>query len=124
MIDHLSIGSHRYGESVAFYRRVLAPLRVGLQRDTGSEAAFGTSEQWCFYVYPAEAGANVLGNRMHIAWQAPSRDAVARAHAAAIEARGSELFSPRERPDISATYFGAMFTDLDGHRIEVKTDGP
>ena len=35
---------------------------------------------------------------------------------------GRDLFSPRERPDISPTYFGAMFSDLDGHRIEVLTN--
>jgi hypothetical protein len=28
-----------------------------------------------------------------------------------------------EALSISTSYFGAMFTDLDGHRIEVKTDG-
>ena len=32
-----------------------------------------------------------------------------------------DIFTPRERPDISNTYFGAMFHDLDGHRIEVLT---
>jgi catechol 2,3-dioxygenase-like lactoylglutathione lyase family enzyme len=122
MIDHLSVGSHRYTESVAFYRQVLAPLGLALQRDTGAEAAFGTADQRCFFVYPVEAQHGVLGRGTHVAWRAPSRAAVEAVHAAAIQAAGVDLFTPRERPDLSATYYGAMFTDPDGHRIEVKTD--
>jgi hypothetical protein len=47
---------------------------------------------------------------------------VVAAHEAALAADGGDLFAPRERPDIAPGYYGAMFTDLDGHRIEVKTD--
>lgn len=123
MIDHVSLGSTRYADAVAFYRRVLAPIGLELQRENGAEAAFGTATKWSFFVYPTASGAAVPGSGMHLAFAAPSRDAVAAAHAAAIAAAGSDLFSPRERPDIGAGYFGAMFTDLDGHRIEIKCDG-
>jgi catechol 2,3-dioxygenase-like lactoylglutathione lyase family enzyme len=122
MIDHLSVGSRRYTESVAFYRKVLAPLGVAMQRDTGKEAAFGTEDQWCFFIYPVSAEEAVLGSGMHIAWRAASRSAVEAVHKAALESGGADLFTPRERPDISPTYYGAMFTDVDGHRVEVKTD--
>src|SRR6187402_1077515 len=98
MIDHLSLGSHRYTEAVAFYRRILAPLGVALQRDTGAEAAYGTEQQWCFFLYPAEAGAGVVGKGTHVAWGAPSRAAVEAVHAAAIEAGAADLFTPRLRP--------------------------
>ncbi len=96
---------------------------AGLQRDTGAEAAFGTPDQWCFFVYPADAGQSVIGHRTHVAWAAPSRAAVEAVHAAALARGAADIFTPRLRPDISETYFGAMFTDLDGHRVEVKTDG-
>lgn len=124
MIDHLSLGTHLYTEAVAFYARVLAPMGLTVQRNTGEEAAFGTPSQWDFFLYPAQPGQSVLGHRTHVAWRAPSRAAVIAAHAAALEARGTDLFAPRERPDISPDYFGAMFCDLDGHRVEVKTDAP
>jgi catechol 2,3-dioxygenase-like lactoylglutathione lyase family enzyme len=75
MIDHVSLGTRRYAEAVAFYSRVLA-----------------------------------------------GREAVAAAHATALGASAQDIFSPRLRPDISETYFGAMFHDLDGHRIEVLTN--
>lgn len=121
MIDHVSLGTHRYAESVAFYRRVLAPLGLALLRDTGAEAAFGTPERWCFFLYPVPDGEPVAARGAHMALAAPDRLAVAAAHEVALAASARDIFTPRLRPDISATYFGAMFHDLDGHRIEVLT---
>lgn len=122
MIDHVSLGTTRYAESVAFYRQVLAPLGAELLRDTGAEAAFGTPAHWSFFLYPVAADAKVTAPGTHLAFAAGSRAEVAAVHAAALAASGADIFTPRERPDVSPTYFGAMFTDLDGHRIEVKTD--
>jgi len=122
VIDHVSLGTTRYADAVDFYRRVLAPLGMSLQRDTGGEAAFGTAEDWSFFLYPVEGQVTAPG--MHVAFGAASRSAVAAAHEAALAALAADLRSPCERPDISTTYYGAMFTDLDGHRIEVKTDRP
>lgn len=121
MIDHVSLGSHRYADAVGFYGRVLAPLGLALLRDTGSEAAFGTAERWGFFLYPAPAAEGVRGAGMHLALAAPSREAVQAAHELALAAGAEDIFTPRLRPDISDTYFGAMFRDLDGHRIEVLT---
>ena len=123
MIDHVSLGTTRYAESVAFYRQVLAPLGAELQRDTGAEAAFGDAAHWSFFLYPAPPDERrVTAPGMHLAFAAASRAQVAAVHDAALAAAGRDLFTPRERPDISSTYFGAMFLDPDGHRIEVKTD--
>ena len=121
MIDHLSLGTHRYADAVAFYERVLAPLGLRLQRDTGQEAGFGTDARWCFWLYPVSAGQHVTAPGVHVALQADSQAAVAAVHALALAACASDISSPRLRPDIGPTYFGAMFHDLDGHRIEVLT---
>lgn len=122
MIDHASLGTNRYAESVRFYSQVLAPLGLELLRDTGAEAAFGVSSHWSFFLYPVPAGEKVTARGTHLALAAASRAAVAAVHAAALTASAEDLFTPRERPDISPTYFGAMFLDLDGHRIEVLTN--
>lgn len=121
MIDHVSLGTHRYADAVAFYRQVLAPLGLELLRDTGAEAAFGTPSRWCFFLYPVQAEA-VTAQGMHLALQAPSRQAVREVHAQALAATAQDIFTPRERPDVSPTYYGAMFHDLDGHRFEVLTN--
>lgn len=121
LIDHVSLGSHRYADAVAFYTRALAPLGLGLLRDTGAEAAFGHAERWSFFLYPAPAGEGVRGSGMHLALAAHSREAVRAAHERALAAGGEDIFTPRLRPDIDERYYGAMFRDLDGHRIEVLT---
>lgn len=121
MIDHVSLGSARYAEAVAFYRQALTPLGFSLLRDTGAEAAFGTPERWCFFVYPVPEDQAVTARGMHLAFAAASRQQVRAVHEAALGAAASDIFTPRERPDINSSYFGAMFHDLDGHRIEVLT---
>jgi catechol 2,3-dioxygenase-like lactoylglutathione lyase family enzyme len=122
MLDHISIGTHRYADAVHFYQRILAPLSVELLRDTGKEAAFGKPSQWSFFLYPIEATEKVTAPGTHVALSAPSRAAVAAVHNAALAKSATDIFTPRLRPDISDTYFGAMLHDLDGHRIEVLTN--
>ena len=122
VIDHVSLGTRRYTEAVAFYQQVLKPLGVELVRDTCAEAAFGTGAQWSFFLYPVAEDEIVTAKGTHIAMAASSRAAVSGVHAAALAASAQDLFTPRPRPDISTTYFGAMFLDLDGHRIEVTTN--
>jgi hypothetical protein len=107
---------------VAFYGRVLAPLGLRLRRDTGQEAGFGTEANWCFWLYPVPAESGVTAPGVHVALRADSRAAVAAVHELALAGRASDISAPRTRPDISPTYFGAMFHDLDGHRIEVLTN--
>ncbi|HUG25998.1 VOC family protein [Piscinibacter sp.] len=124
MINHVSLGTNRYAESVDFYQRALAPLRMTLQRDTGAEASFGTPSQWSFYLYAVAAQEHVTERGMHLTFDAASRADVAAVHAAAMAASATDVFTPRERPGIGPTYFGAMFLDLDGHRIEVLTHVP
>ena len=122
MIEHVSLGTTRYADAVTFYRRVLAPLGLELQRDTGAEAAFGTPDHWSFFLYPMPPGEPVVARGMHVALGAASRVSVEAVHTAALDASATDLFTPRERPDISPTYYGAMFSDLDGHRLEVLTN--
>ena len=76
MIDHLSLGSTRYADAVAFYLQALAPLGLTLLRDTGREAAFGTPERWGFFLYPVAEGERVTAPGAHLAFAAPSRAAV------------------------------------------------
>lgn len=122
MIEHVSLGTKRYAQAVHFYQSVLAPLGMRLLRDTGKEAAFGTGEHWGFFLYPIDGDSPVVAPGTHVALAAVSQAHVRAVHKAALTAEGHDIFTPRTRPDISATYFGAMFSDLDGHRIEVLTN--
>jgi catechol 2,3-dioxygenase-like lactoylglutathione lyase family enzyme len=122
MVEHVSLGTHRYADAVAFYQRVLAPLGMALLRDTGTEAAFGTPSHWSFFLYPVAAEEKVVAKGTHVALGASSRALVAQVHEVALDSGAQDIFAPRERPDISPTYYGAMFKDLDGHGLEVLTN--
>jgi len=121
-IDHVSLGTTRYAEAVGFYQRALAPLGLTLLRDTGAEASFGIPSHWSFFLYPVPADEPVTARGTHLAFSAASRAAVSAAYEAALSTSAQGVVSPRERPDISPSYFGAIFLDLDGHRIEVLTN--
>lgn len=122
MIDHISLGSIRFSEAVDFYRIVLSACDMELLRRLDHEAAFGTPERWAFFLNRIDAGMPATAVGTHIAFGAASRAQVQQVYDAALAAGASSLFTPRERPDISPTYFGATFCDLDGHRIEVLTN--
>ena len=122
MIEHVSLGTHRYTDATLFYLNVLTPLGMQLLRNTGQEVAFGTPEHWSFFLYPIPDSEGVSARGMHVALAAGSREQVRAAHHAALAACATEIFSPRERPDISPTYYGAMFVDLDVHRLEVLSN--
>jgi catechol 2,3-dioxygenase-like lactoylglutathione lyase family enzyme len=98
MISHISLGTSRYAEAVAFYSQVLAPLGLKLMRDTGAEAAFGTESQWCFFLYPVASPEQVTAKGTHVAFDAPSHDHVRAVHVAALQSAASDVFSPRRRP--------------------------
>jgi catechol 2,3-dioxygenase-like lactoylglutathione lyase family enzyme len=122
MVEHISLGTHRYLESVTFYQRILEPLGMVLLRDTGAEAAFGTPSHWAFFLYPVAAEEGVVSKGTHVAFGAQSRAQVVQVYETALAAGALSIFAPRERPDISPTYFGAMFNGLDGHALEVLTN--
>lgn len=99
---------------------------VSCSRQALQNASYATrfsTTTWSFFLYPVAANEGVTAPGTHLAFQAASRAEVVAVYEQAMLASATSLFTPRERPDISATYFGAMFTDLDGHRIEVLTDG-
>lgn len=122
MIDHISLGTRRFDEAVDFYRIVLSGCNMELLRQLEHEAAFGTPERWTFFLNRVDAGMPATAVGTHVAFAAASRAQVQQVYDAALAAGAQSLFTPRERPDISPTYFGAMFSDMDGHRIEVLTN--
>ena len=119
MIDHVSLGTNRFHEAIAFYQKCLSPLGYSLRHQTATEAAFGTGDAWDFWLYPVEGDEPVAGARGHVAIAAPSRGAVEQFVEEAAREGASVARPAGERPDISADYFGAVIRDLDGHTVEV-----
>ncbi len=62
------------------------------------------------------------GPGFHLAFSAPSREAVNQFYEAAISHGGTDNGAPRHRPDYGSNYYAAYIIDLDGYRIEAVTN--
>jgi catechol 2,3-dioxygenase-like lactoylglutathione lyase family enzyme len=92
----------------------LASLRLGLEFEHEGLVAFGSGESGRLIIYASERP--VAG--FHVAFSAPSREAVDRFHAAALEAGGRDNGAPGLRPEYHEGYYGAYVFDPDGNNIE------
>jgi catechol 2,3-dioxygenase-like lactoylglutathione lyase family enzyme len=119
MIDHVSLGTTRFDEAIAFYEKCFAVVGYSLRHREENEAAFGAGDQWDFWLYPVAGGESVVGARSHVAVAASSREEAERFVEVAVAAGAAVVRPAGERPDISPAYFGAVIRDLDGHTIEV-----
>ena len=124
MISHCSLGVRDACVSASFYDAVFTPL--GFARLAGTkpgELAWGPPGAGIFWLYVMGNEAERLASPgTHVAFSAPSREAV---HAAAEGARAvGASFSrePGEHPDIAADYYGAILLDPDGHKIEIVVE--
>lgn len=119
MIDHLTIGSHRFDAAAAFYTACFKTLGVQLHEKNELHAAYGKGEQWTFFVYPAEQDAALNGSRMHVAFAANSMAAVHAFYDTALAQGATAIRPPGDLPALNERYYGAMCKDLDQHALEV-----
>src|SRR5674476_495500 len=96
MIDHLSIQCSDVGASARFYDAVLAPLGGHRIMDFGEAIGYGTDTP-TFWLGGHETGDGF--RESHIAFQAPSRDAVQAFFDAAVAGGAEVLHEPRVWPE-------------------------
>ena len=120
MIDHLALQVADVEAAAAFYARVFAGC--GVQESMRVDSPGGPVVGLCgpdgqprLWLGPlVDAGLRPV----HLALQAPTREAVDAVHAAAA-AEGVELLhEPRVWPEYHPGYYGAFFRDLDGNNVE------
>ena len=124
MLHHVSLGVAYLERSAEFYDAILSAL--GYARVWTQDTAIG-------YGYPggedklaiklAGGDPQAPGSGFHLAFAAPSREAVMAFHRAALQHGGRDNGGPGVRPDYGAEYFAAFVIDPDGHRIEAVMDG-
>jgi len=119
MINHFSFGVTNFKRATEFYEKVFHHLGYQRTMSKENEVAFGPRSELLFWLYPVETGEKVTAPRMHIAINAPSREAVGSFFEEAMGLGARAVRPPGERPDISTDYYGTIIDDLDGHRIEV-----
>jgi catechol 2,3-dioxygenase-like lactoylglutathione lyase family enzyme len=118
MIDHISLGVSDLERSKRFYDAVLAPLGIVPCRDTPRSRDYALNGSDDFGIQAMDGRPATPSPQNHYAFAAPSRDAVDRFHAAAVERGGRDDGPPGLRPEYHAGYYAAFVLDPDGHRIE------
>ena len=102
--------------SASFYDAVLAPLGGRRIMDFGTAIGYGTPERPDFWIGTHNTGDGF--RESHLAFSAPSREAV-RAFFEAARALGAEvLHEPRVWPEYHENYYGAFVRDPDGNNVE------
>lgn len=124
MLHHLSIGAKDIERAARFYDAVLKPLgyvrvwtdlRPGEQHQALGYGSPGGDDQLAVKQVSQDIPA-IPG--FHIAFSAPTREAVRNFHAAALAAGGQDNGAPGLRPGYGEHYFAAFVVDPEGHRIE------
>ncbi|MFC6631722.1 VOC family protein [Microbulbifer taiwanensis] len=119
IMSHVSIGTNRFDEAIAFYDQVLATLGVKRLLDWPEAVAYGKAFPE-FWVHPPCDGKQAsAGNGTHFAFLAESTGLVDEFYSAAIRAGALPDGEPGPRPLYGDAYYGCFVRDLDGHKIEV-----
>jgi catechol 2,3-dioxygenase-like lactoylglutathione lyase family enzyme len=135
VIDHLGMPVSDLARATEFYLKTLAPLGYGIVMQvsaerTGHGAAVGfgapgkasdfQSGKPSFWIGEGERS----GGHVHVAFLAPSREAVDAFYEAALAAGGKDNGPPGLRPHYHANYYGAFVLDPDGNNIEAVCHAP
>ncbi len=127
MIDHLSTYTVVFEKAQAFYDAALAPL--GYERTAGLTAtwdaefpnrrmsAYGPKGKRVLWLIEVREKASPR----HVAFAAPSHQAVQAFFEAALAAGGVDNGHPGFREQYHPTYFGAFVLDPDGNNVEAVT---
>lgn len=115
MLDHVTLSVTDFKRSRAFYDAALAPLGVQrLYADGDLAAGYGLDGKAFFWIAQHEG----LATQTHVAFAAPSREAIVAFHKAAIASGGRDNGAPGPRPQYHDRYFAAFALDPDGNNIE------
>ena len=122
MLDHVSVQCADVAASAGFYDAVLGPLGGARVMDFGTVVGFGTDGKPDFWLGPQQTGTGF--RETHLAFTAPSREAVREFLAAAVRAGAEILHEPRVWPEYHAHYYGAFVRDPDGNNVEAVSHVP
>jgi catechol 2,3-dioxygenase-like lactoylglutathione lyase family enzyme len=131
-LHHISFAVADLARSAAFYDAVLAP--VGLVRVWTHATADGFKEAAIGYGRPGHDdefairlrahGLPPTSDAFHLAFRAPTREAVVAFHRAALAHGGHDNGGAGIHPEYGPDYCAGFVIDPDGHRIEAVIIGP
>lgn len=119
-MDHVGIGVLDLAAALHFYDQALAPLGIRRLMTHGGDdqnprhVGYGSDFKPYFWV---QASNQPLG-LLHLAFPAPSREAVDAFYSAALAAGGRDNGAPGLRPEYHPGYYGAFVWAPDGSNVE------
>jgi catechol 2,3-dioxygenase-like lactoylglutathione lyase family enzyme len=116
VLDHVGVQCTDLVASAAFYDAVTAPLGARRVMDFGVAIGYGTPEKADFWISAHQSGTGF--RESHLAFSAPSREAVREFFNTAVGLGAVVLHEPRLWPEYHETYYGAFVRDPDGNNIE------
>jgi catechol 2,3-dioxygenase-like lactoylglutathione lyase family enzyme len=121
VFDHLSIGVADLARSAALYDEALAALGLVRLAENARSVCYGPpgfAGEAPFAIIHVGPEPNRANRGLHIAFAAPTREAVDGFHAAALRHGGTDDGPPGIRENYDPGYYAAFVIDLDGHRLE------
>ena len=119
LIDHVQLVVRDLAASKRFYSAVCSTLRIPLGGE--GEDYFWVDELFVS-AKDSKASEGKLTGRVHLAFQASTREVVEAFHRAAITSGGRDNGAPGERP-YHPGYYAAFVLDPDGNNIEAVYHG-
>lgn len=124
MLHHLSFAVANLARSAAFYDAALASLGYKRVWEDSTFIGYGThpgGDKFALKLRPENQA--VPSDGFHVAFAAPSRDAVLRFHEAALAHGGTDNGGAGLHPEYGPDYFASFVIDPDGYRIEAVIIG-
>jgi catechol 2,3-dioxygenase-like lactoylglutathione lyase family enzyme len=118
MLSHVSFGVGDLARSIAFYDIVLKNLGLSRLWTTEHSAGYGPAGGQDIFAIFEKRDAVPPGPGFHLAFDAPSSDAVDAFYESALAKGGGDKGAPGLRPQYHARYYAAFVTDPDGYKIE------
>jgi len=119
LLDHLQLVVRDLAVSKRFYEAIFATLDVPIG---GTGEDYFWADELFVSTKESRAAQGQLTGRVHLAFQAASREVVERFHRAGIEAGGVSNGQPGERP-YHPGYYAAFLIDPDGNNVEAVFHG-
>jgi catechol 2,3-dioxygenase-like lactoylglutathione lyase family enzyme len=127
LLGHVSFGVQSYDASKRFYTAVLKPFGVELVYDNPARKILGygfDADHEVFNIFERGDAARAPGPGTHLAFNAPSREAVKEFWEAGVRSGGKNEGEPGLRENYGKNYFAAFIFDPDGFKLEaVFQDG-
>jgi catechol 2,3-dioxygenase-like lactoylglutathione lyase family enzyme len=121
MLDHVAIQCTDLDASTSFYDAVLAPLGGREIVDLVDTIGYGVTAP-VFWIGRHATGEGF--RESHLAFSAPTREAVRAFFAAAVGIGAEVLYEPRVWPEYHPHYYAAFVRDPDGNNVEAVCHVP